>query len=358
MTQTSMDDILTDKEKNLNLRYLGYDEGKYVLRQANKVLEKVCYLEKLIYLEEDITLPLSEEERTNDSSEENKGYQYRPNLKDIIMQKLHIEIYETIVNRIGGSVKVQLNCLPFLSKWLSNVSGPNAWRNECAHQAGVPLPFERDENNRLYNKHFDNDAFVSFLRSSLPLLHVDLKKFIHIIGKDIDNYPVLDNTIQLDQYAIDEIAIKEMLEDKNPEIVTLKKESDALPKNRQACERVKRFVESGELYHDWKQATIIAHEADERIRAIDKRSSEIHREMGARAAEIMEEEEKKSRQQWEGHEPNNDTEVGDWESPDHVEPAWETPDHVEPAQEPQVTDSDESGEGCCCCLPSVFKSHF
>ncbi|KAJ4316073.1 hypothetical protein N0V94_005631 [Neodidymelliopsis sp. IMI 364377] len=339
-----MDDILTDQEKKLDLRYLGYYQGKYVLRQASKVLEKVCYLEKLIYLEADIKLPLSEEEATNDSSKENKGYQYRPNLKDVIMQKLHIEIYETIAHRIKKSDWCPLHCLPFLSDWMSKINGLNDWRNECAHQAGVPLPYERDEDNRPFNKYFDNNAFLSFLRNNLPLLHVDLGKLIYIIGKDIKNYAVLDNTLQLDQYAIDEIAIEEMLEDKNPEIVALKKESDALPKNRQACERLNRLVEREGLF-DWKQATIIAHRVDERIRAIDKRSNEIHREMGARAAEIMEEEEKKSRQQWEGYDPNNDTKVGDWDSSDHVEPPQETPDHVEPAQEPQVSDSDESGRG-------------
>lgn len=227
----------------MDLAYLGQHEARYVQKQMHIVLSKTNNLLNL-FLEENVTPDylhywLSKYHGPYTNEQGTVHY----------IVDTHKEIYESLANRIHHSLRRPLGVpLPALIRWLLGSDGFTKecdWRNIIAHNAGVPAPYERSDEDQIVNRGFDPARFLKEGTPILQDLKEDLELFLSWLDRDIDHYPVLEVEEPVyDPYNEQEF-LRELEAQRNPHVIQLQAEQARLEKraefHREEAARIEDF---------------------------------------------------------------------------------------------------------------------
>lgn len=208
-------------------------------------------------------------------------------------------------------------------RWLlgsDGVTEERDWRNIIAHNAGVPKPYERSDEDKIVNRCFEPKRF---LEEGLPILQdlkADLEQFLSWLDQDIDNYPVLEVEEPVYDAYNEHAFLTELLAEKHEDIVVFQDEEDRFQARSESCQeqadKIKQF------YLD--KASDMSADSCQQALATETEMYDVRARKMARVREIWEQREAAAAQaasQWTSYESEMsgasswaDGEEFDWES--------------------------------------------
>ncbi|KAF3036516.1 hypothetical protein E8E11_005038 [Didymella keratinophila] len=240
------DSSQSEQSFKMDLSYLGQDEARYVQKQMHIVLSKTNNLLNTL-LQDNITPAYLHYwlYKYHGPCKQEQGTAH-------YIVGTYREIYEMLAKRIHYSLRHPLAVpLPALKRWLQatdEFTKERDWRNIIAHNAGVPAPYKRFDEDRMVNRRFDPRAF---LEEGVPILRElkdDLELFSSWLEEEIDEYPVLEVKEPVIEPYNEQWFHTELKEEGHPEVLQLDAEQAYLKEQteyfQEEADRIKNFCRS------------------------------------------------------------------------------------------------------------------